>query len=295
MRVGVVGLGKMGSAMAQRLMECGHEVTVWNRTADRMKPLVEAGAKSAESPRDLASKVDLIISVLTDAPAIEDVLGGKDGLLAADLKGKTVVEMSTVRPADQTAFAEKVRAHGGAYVECAVSGTVGPARQGKLIGLVGAEAADFETAKPVLENLCRRIEHVGPVGAGASIKLAVNLPLIVYYQALGEAYALCRHVGRDTDWLIELLSDTSGGPNILKVRGPMIAAALRGTDPTPTNFEVDALRKDLRTMLAEAKGLGTTLPVVEAVLGVCDQASKEGWGKRDGNALPRYWSERSKG
>ncbi len=294
MRVGVIGLGKMGAAMAQRLMECGHEVVVWNRTAEKAKPLVDAGAKAAESPRDLASKADVIISALTDAPAIESVLEGEDGLLAADLNGKTIVEMSTVQPANQVAFAGKVRAKGGAYVECAVSGTVAPARQGRLIGLVGGEAADLEKAKPVLEGVCRRIEHVGPVGSGASIKLAVNLPLIVYYQALGEAYALCGHLGRDTDWLIELLSDTSGGPNILKARGPVIAAALRGADPTPINFDVDALRKDLRTMIAEANALGTTLPIAQRALEVYDEASKKGWGKRDGNALPRYWSEQAK-
>lgn len=294
MRVGVIGLGKMGAAIAARLIECGHKVAVWNRTAGKAKPLVDAGADAADSPRDLASKADVIVSVLTDASAIEAVLDGPHGLLSAGLKGKTFVEMSTVRPASQVALAEKVNGRGGAYVECAVSGTVGPARQGRLIGLVGAEEADLEKAKPVLEQLCRRIEHVGPVGSGASLKLAVNLPLIVYYQALGEAYALCRHLGHDTGWIIDLLSDTSGGPNILKVRGPVIAAALKGEDPSPTNFEVDALRKDLRTMIEEANHLGTSLPVAERALEVYDEASGKGWGKRDGNALPRYWSERGK-
>lgn len=292
MKIGIAGIGKMGRAMADRLKEVGRSLVVWNRTAEKTKGLAEAGMEVAATPRELALKSDVIITILTDAPAIESVLAGKDGLLAGDAAGKLFIEMSTVQPDDQIAFAGLVRAKGGRYVECAVGGTTGPARQGKLIGLVGAESGDFEAAKPVLEQLCRRIERIGPVGTGASMKLAVNLPLAVYYQTLGEAYALCRHLGRDEGWFIELLADTSGGPNILRARGPMIAAALKGTDPSPVSFSVDTLRKDLRTMIAEAKHRGYELPVVERALSVYDEASEAGWGQRDGNALPRYWSTR---
>jgi 3-hydroxyisobutyrate dehydrogenase len=291
MRIGIVGLGRMGRVIAQRLHETGHSLVIWNRTTEKAKPILELGAVLAESPRDLATKADVIFSILTDATAIESVFGGEEGLLSGGLGGKAVVEMSTVQPETQIAWAGKVRANGGAYVECAVSGTVGPARQGRLIGLLGAAEADFARIRPVLEQLCRRIEHVGPVGSGASLKLAVNLPLLVYYQALGEAYSLCRHLGRDPEWLIELLADTSGGPNILKVRGPVIAAALKGIDPQPVSFDVDGLRKDLRTMVAEAKLRGYRLPITEQALAVYDEASGNGWGDRDGNALPRYWSE----
>ena len=294
MRIGIIGIGKMGSAIAQRLHETGQSLVLWNRTPEKTKPIADLGVEVSENPRDLAAQADVIISILTDAAAIEAVFGGKDGLLAGDIAGKVVIEMSTVQPETQSAWAEKVRAKGGAYVECAVSGTVGPARQGRLIGLVGAEEQDLAKARPVLEQLCRRIEHVGPVGSGASVKLAVNLPLLVYYQALGESYTLCRHLGRDPEWLIELLADTSGGPNILKIRGPVIAAALKGIDPQPVSFDVDGLRKDLRTMLAEAKLHGYRLPVAEQALAVYDEASRKGWGKRDGNALPRYWSEHGK-
>ena len=116
------------------------------------------------------------------------------------------------------AVAERVRRAGGTFVECAVSGSVGPARQGKLVGLAGGEAEDVERARPILENLCRRIEHVGPVGAGASVKLAVNLPLVLYFQALGEAYSLCKHLGRDPVWLVGSYRHILG-PTVLKARG----------------------------------------------------------------------------
>jgi 3-hydroxyisobutyrate dehydrogenase len=293
MRIGIAGLGRMGTAIAERLMEVGHELNVWNRSPDKTKPLAEAGASAVATPADLAGRVETIITILTDAKALDAVYRGPSGLLTEDLKGKLVIEMSTVQPETEVALAKDVRARGAAFVECPVGGTTGPARQGKLIGLVGGEAADVEHARPILEQLCRRIEHVGPVGAGASMKLAINLPLLVFYQALGEAYALCRHLNLDRTAMMDLFADTSGGPNILKVRGPVIAAALLDDASAPPTFDVDSIRKDLRTMLAEGQARGFDLPLVRQALAVYDQASEAGWGKRDGSSLPAFWSSRS--
>ncbi len=197
--------------------------------------------------------------------------------------------MSTVQPETEVALAEKVRAKGATFVECPVGGTVGPARDGKLLGVAGGSAEDFARAKPLLAQMCRRVEHVGPVGAGSSMKLALNLPLMVYYQALGEAYVLCRHLGLDTKWLMEFLSDTSGAPSVLKTRGPKIADALEGRDSGPAAFDVDSICKDLATMAAEGRARGASLPLVEQTLAVFAEAAKEGWGKRDGSSLPAYW------
>ena len=166
--------------------------------------------------------------------------------------------MSTVQPADIAALAAKVRAKGACFVECPVGGTTGPARQGKLLGLAGGNGADVARARAILDQLCRRVEHVGPVGAGASMKLAINLPLLVAYQALGEAYVLCRHLGADPKWLMELFADTSGAPNVLKTRGPAVAEALAGGPGIAPAFDIDSIRKDLRTMIAEAKVLGAS-------------------------------------
>jgi 3-hydroxyisobutyrate dehydrogenase len=293
MRIGVAGVGRMGGAIAAHLIDVGHDVTVWNRTPDKAKLLAEAGAKVAATPAELATQAEAIVTILTNRDALADVYDGPQGLLSADAKGKLFIEMSTVQPHDESALAEKVRAKGGAFVECPVGGTVGPARQGRLLGVAGATKEDFGKAKPLLDQMCRRVELVGPVGAGASMKLALNLPLLVYYQALAEAYVLCRHLELDNKWLMELLSETSGGPNVLKTRGPAIAAALDGNDPGVANFDVDLIRKDLSTMLAEAKARGATLPVAGAALSVYDAASEEGWGKRDGAWLPAYWPSRA--
>jgi 3-hydroxyisobutyrate dehydrogenase len=294
MHIGVAGVGRMGSAIALRLLEVGHQVSVWNRSASKTSPLVEAGAQLAATPKVLADAADVVLTILTNAAAQAAVYDGVEGALAGKVRGKLVIDMSTVQPAEETALAAKVRAQGAAFVECPVGGTTGPARQGKLLGLAGGNAADVARAKGILDQLCRRVEHVGPIGAGASMKLAINLPLLVAYQALGEAYVLCRHVGADPKWLMELFSDTSGAPNVLKVRGPAVAEALAGGDGIAPAFDVDSIRKDLRTMIAEAATLGAELPLAERTLAVYDEAAKEGWGARDGSALPSYWPRRMK-
>lgn len=293
MRVGVAGVGRMGSAIAAHLIDVGHEVTVWNRTPDKVKPLAAAGAKVAASPAELASAVETIVTILLDRNAIAAVYEGPSGLLAGNVKGKLVIDMSTVQPETEVALAEKVRAKAATFIECPVGGTVGPARDGKLLGVAGGTKEDFAKAQPLLAQMCRRVEHVGPVGAGSSMKLFFNLPLMVYYQALGEAYTLCRHLDLDPKWLMEFLTDTSGAPNILKVRGAKIAAALANGDAGPPAFDIDSIRKDLATMIAEGKTRGASLPITEKTLAVYDEAAKEGWGKRDGSWLPAYWPTKS--
>lgn len=292
MRVGIAGLGRMGAAIGARLMDVGHALTVWNRSPQKTKPFAEAGATIAATPAELASRVDAIVTVLTDAAAIEVVFSGAEGLLSADLKGKLFIEMSTVRPETEIALAKEVVAKGAAFVECPVGGTTGPARQGKLIGLIGAEPADAARAKPILEQLCRRLEHCGPVGSGALMKFTINLPLMIYWQALGEALALCRPLGFDPDRLIDLLADTSGGANVLKVRGPMLADMLKGGDGGAVTFDLGSALKDVQAMLAEGKARGLDLPLVEKALACYEEAGRKGLADKEAAALSIYWSGR---
>lgn len=292
MKIGVAGLGRMGSAIARRLRDVGHDVIVWNRSSAKVAPLLAAGATNAATPAELAAGADAIITILTDAAAINDVYHGKDGLLSGDVSGKLFIEMSTVQPHTEVALAEQVAAKGAELVECPVGGTVGPALSGKLLGLMGGDAVAVERARPIIDHLCRRADHVGPVGAGASMKLAINLPLAVFWQSFGEAYALCRHLGADPDWLVELFADTSGGANVLKARGTAVAAALKTNHSGSATFDCDSIRKDLRTMIDEAKSRDMRLPLAEQTLAVYDEASRAGWGGRDCTELPGYWALR---
>lgn len=293
MQIGIAGLGKMGSAIAQRLIEVGHDLTVWNRSLEKARPLANAGAKVAANPADVARNAQTVITILTDAAAIDAVYGAPAGLLAGDVTGKLFIEMSTVAPATETALAEKVRAKGAALVECPVGGTTGPAQQGKLIGLMGGEPADVERARPILEHLCRRLELCGPVGAGAVMKLTINMPLMIYWQALGEALALCRPLGLDPARLMELLADTSGGPNVLKVRGPAVATMLKGGDIGPVTFDIDSAVKDLRTMLGEGKRQGLELPLVERTLSCYEETKGKVSGAAEVSAVSVYWANRA--
>jgi 3-hydroxyisobutyrate dehydrogenase len=294
LKIAIAGTGRMGAAMAGRLLDRGHQVTVWNRTPLRTQALAAAGAKVAATPRDAASEADFIITMLTDAAAIDATYRSERGLLAGEVRGKLFVDMSTVRPEMEKALAASVSAKGAALIECPVGGTVGPAKEGRLFGFVGGESADVERALPLLNELCRRVEHVGPIGAGASVKLAINLPLLVYYQALGEALSLCRGVGVEPTRLIDIFSDTSGGPNMLKVRGPVIAAALQGKETMPVTFDIDLMRKDLRTMLEEAAALGVSLPLTAQALERYDDAARDGFGASDATMLPAYWLRRAR-
>ena len=279
----------MGTAMAKRLLSLDYRVTVWNRSAERAAPLLELGASWAETPCDLAAQCDTVITMLTDDAALDAVYFGSAGLTSALDAGRLFIDMSTVSPATQRATGARVQALGAGYLECPVGGSVGPAREGKLLGFVGGGEADLARARALLESLCRRVEHVGPLGAGATMKLAINLPLMVYWQTLGEALSLVQPLGLDPARVIDIFSDTSGGPNMLKVRGPMIAQALSGDASAPVSVNVATMRKDLRAMLAEAARNHVKLPGTALALQAFEQAAASGLDAADCTQLPVWW------
>jgi 3-hydroxyisobutyrate dehydrogenase len=290
MHVGIAGTGRMGTAIAKRLIGLGHAVTVWNRTSATADAAVAAGAARAASPAALAGAVDILITILTDAAAVEAVYAGPQGILSAPLGGRVVIDMTTARPEMARGLAPRVAAAGGAFVECPVGGSVIPASEGKLIGFVGGAQADVARARPLLELLCRRVEHLGPAGAGASMKLAINLPLMVYWQALGESLALIDGLGLDSKRIVDILSDTSGGPNMLKTRGPAIAQAIAQGHAAAVSVDVATMRKDLRSMLAEGASLGVQLPVTAQALACFDRAAAAGEDGSDCTRLPVWWA-----
>jgi 3-hydroxyisobutyrate dehydrogenase len=294
MKIGVAGLGAMGAAMAARLMEVGHQVTVWNRSTDKAKPLADAGATVAATPKDLANVSETVITMLTDGAAIDAVYTGPDGLLAGDVKGKLFIDMSTLAPKITTGLAPKVRAKGATFVECPVGGSTAPARQGKLLGLMGAEPADAERAKPILDQLCRKVEHCGPIGAGAAMKLAINLPLMVAWQAYGEAFAIAREVGWEPKRLLDLFVESNGANKALTMRADMIVTMFEGRDPGPTTFSIANGVKDLRTMVETGEATGADMLATKAALAGFEDATKHGFGGGDGSQMSVYWATRKK-
>lgn len=289
MHIGIAGTGKMGSAIAQRLLGLEHRVTVWNRSPERAQALLGMGAAWAVSPQQLAGSVDAVITMLTDEKALDQVYIGPQGLLSGSVANQLFIDMSTVKPAKQQAMGARIEAAGSAYLECPVGGSVGPAQEGRLLGFVGGSEANLERARVILEQLCRRIEHVGPLGAGATMKLAINLPLMVYWQTLGEALSLIQPLGLDPKRVIDILSETSGGPNMLKVRGGMIAQALSGVDSGQVTVDVATMRKDVRTMLDQAQLRHADLPLTAMTLKCFDRAASQGLDSADCTQLPVWW------
>lgn len=294
MQIGVAGLGAMGAAIAARLMEVGHQVTVWNRTPDKAKPLTDAGAKVAATPAALALACEAVITMLTDSAAIDAVYNGPNGLLSGDVKGKLFIDMSTLAPKVTVELAPKVRAKGAAFVECPVGGSTAPARQGKLLGLMGAEPADAARAKPIVDQLCRKVEHCGPVGSGAAMKLAINLPLMVAWQAYGEAFAIARDVGWEPKRLLELFVESNGANKALAARADMIVAMFEGRDPGPTTFSIANGLKDLRTMVETGEAKGADMRATKAALAGFEDATKHGFGGGDGSQMSVYWAKKTK-
>jgi len=284
----------MGTAIAGRLLELGHEVHVWNRTIENARDAREAGASWTPTLGELVNDSEVVVSFLFDNAAVERVYLGTDGLLTGRVEGRLFIDMSTVSPGTHGRIAPALASRNAVFIECPVSGSIPTARAGALVGFAGGEAAGFARAQPLLWQLCRRVEHVGPLGAGARMKLAANLLLAVFWQALGESLLLVDPSAMDPARAIDLLADSNIGAAILRVRASQIVAAMNGDTSGAAAFDVDTMRKDLRYMAQEASAQGSSLPLVNRTLDCFDRASREGSGGVDSVAYPAYWIARQK-
>jgi 3-hydroxyisobutyrate dehydrogenase len=294
MKIGVAGTGRMGTAIVLRLIESGHEVRVWNRTSDNARAALEAGAAWAPTLGELVNESRVVISFLLDNAAVERVYLGSDGMLAGHPEERLFIDMSTVSPEIHRRIAPVMALRRAGFIECPVSGSIAAAQAGALVGFAGGVAADFARAQPVLAHLCRRVEHVGGLGAGSRMKLAANLLLVAFWQALGEALLLADFPATDAARVIDLLGDSNIAAGILRSRSSQIVAAMNGNAPGAPAFDVDTMRKDLRYMALEAAAHGATLPLAERTLECFDRASREGMGAVDSVAYPAYLMERQR-
>src|SRR3984893_15143642 len=282
----------MGSSIAQRLMSVGHEVGVWNRDSAKTKPLIDAGAKLSASPAELVEGCEIVIVMLLNDAATEAVYRGPNGILRSKLAGKLVIDMSTIRPDTMKSSGASVLEQGAAFVECPVGGSTGPAKEGNLFGLVGGMESDVTRAMPLLEQRCRRIEHVGELGSGSTMKLAVNLPLLVYWQALGEALTICKPLNLPADRLIVILPDPAGTPTAMKGRAAAIAKVLGGAPLGETAFGLSAAKKDLATAVQFGASIRAELPVTASALACFEESEAAGFGDADATAVSTRWMQR---
>lgn len=280
--LGFLGLGKMGAGMAARLIETGNDLVVWNRTAARTAPLVEMGAAAAETPAEVAERTDTIITMLNDDASAEAVYSAADGLLTVPVEGKLFIEMSTLRPPTSQELANRCEQLGAAFIDSPVSGSLGPARSGKLMALVGGSEQNVERARPVLEAMTRKIVHLGDVGSGALMKLVLNLPLAVYWQALAEGVALGHAGGLDLRTMLETINDSGGALSALSHKVDMIA-----DDLPKVAFDIATMEKDVRSILAMGHTAGLEMPMTDVALDVYSQANAAGHGAEDAVVIVR--------
>lgn len=245
----------MGLPMARRLAEAGHDMVVWNRTLSRAEPLERVGARVAASPREAAAGRDLIVTIVTDAPEVQEVLFGPDGAVAGAAQGTLFVDMSTIAPDAARAIGTRLAAAGHAFVDAPVTGGDVGAQQGTLSILVGGQPDDVARARPAFEVLGRRITHAGPQGAGQALKACNQILGAVNLMGVCEAFTLAQSQGLDLGQVVEALSAGAGGSWSLQHLGPRIAAG----DFAP-GFMVDLMQKDLRIVQATAAAAALALP-----------------------------------
>lgn len=286
LRVAAIGLGRMGTAMAARLIERGHTVCGWNRTVRRTA--LPDGLVLQDDPAAAVAAADIVLVSLLDEDAADSVYRGEAGILSASLAGRTIIDTSTLKPVDMQALADAVTEAGGGFVACPVAGTIGPARAGRLIGLAGGDPAALDRAAPILDDLCERVERFDTPAAAAAVKLAVNLPLLVAFQALGEAALLVRDHGVDQTRLISIIAASPGAAPAIGWRAEAIVAALQGRRAGAVEFPIEAVEKDLRLIDEAGRKLGYNLPVTEATRRCTHDAAREGWSDHDLAALVAF-------
>jgi 3-hydroxyisobutyrate dehydrogenase-like beta-hydroxyacid dehydrogenase len=261
-KLAFLGLGLMGTPLATRLLGAGHDVTVWNRTAARTTPLVDEGAWAAETPAAAVTGADVVFTMLANPKALDQVLGGDEGVLSALRPGQVLVDMSTVGPLEVRAVAERLPKQ-VTLVDSPVRGSVPEATAGRLAIYVGASDEDFETVQPLLAVLGTP-HHVGGPGAGAAMKLVVNLTLGVAITALGEALAVGDTLGLDRTSLLDILVDSPIGPTVRNKRANIESGTY------PPNFKLSLALKDLHLV---TETVDRPLPLAEASLGWLEQAA----------------------
>lgn len=283
-RVGVIGLGLMGAPMAANFMKAGFPVTVWNRTAEKSQKLAKLGAAVAQSPAELAAEVEILLTIVSDPPALEEVLWGKQGALGGLKSGSVLIDSSTVSPALARRVGKACEEKSVGFLDAPVTGGTWGAEKGELVFMVGGEKDVFERVRPALEAVGKRFFLLGPNGAGQTIKLAMNLILALQVQALAEGLELVTRAGVEGEKLIEVLQSSMGRAAVLDVKAPVILKR----DFTPS-FPLRLMHKDIRLAMELAKENGLELPAGAAAYKAYSSVKSSAKSDVDYAAIASYW------
>ena len=281
-RVGCIGLGTMGGPMAGHLLDAGHEVAVWNRTAAKGDELVARGARRADSPADAARDADVVVTCVSDTPDLVAVVLGDHGVIEGIRDGAVLLDCSTVSPSAEKELAEALAGKSVEVVDAPLSGGAEGAKNGVCTAFVGGSEAAYASAKPILEAFCKTITHLGPTGAGQAAKAVNQIIISGTYASVGEGLAYAEQAGLPMEALVEALSGGAAGSWILTTRSPKYIS-----HEYPAGFRTVLHRKDLGIAIEEGEAVGLELRLTRLVAEWQDALIAAGYGEEDSSALGR--------
>ena len=274
--LGFIGLGVMGGNMVERLLSKGHSVVGYNRTRSKAQPLIDKGMKWARSPQEAATAADIVLAMVTNSAALDEIANGPDGLLSGMSAGKVFVDMSTVSPDVSRALAAKIREKGADMVDAPVSGSVITLQQGKLSLMVGGRKETFDRVKPVLEDIGPKVTYVGPNGLAVAMKIATNLSLAVQMLAFSEGVLLAEKSGISRQTAVEVLTHSVIASPMVQYRGPFVLDM-----PQEAWFNVNMMQKDMLLALEMGRHLNVPLPTTAVTNEFLTAARGMGYVERD--------------
>jgi 3-hydroxyisobutyrate dehydrogenase-like beta-hydroxyacid dehydrogenase len=283
-KIGLIGLGLMGRPMGLNLLKAGFPLTVWNRTASRANELVAAGAKLAKSPQEAAAASEFLITMVSDPLALEEVLWGPGGAMQSLQRGCIYMDSSTISPALARKIAAACAERGARFLDAPVTGGDWGAKKGELLFMVGGDAATLKEAEPILSVMGKKWFHLGPHGAGQTIKLAMNLILALQVDALAEALALVTRAGLQGERLVEVLQSSMARSGVLDIKAPNL---LKG-EYLPS-FPLRLMHKDLGLALDLANQLGVPLPATAAARETYSAVKGSAKEDLDYSAVMKFW------
>ena len=292
-KIGVCGTGKMGSEIIKRLLECGQEVSVWNRTQSKANLLIDHGASVSTSISDLIRDSEVILIIMGSDAALDFVYKNENGLKNNHLSSKIIIELSTTSVQKIISLEKIINDLNGKFIECPVGGSTKPARDGNLLGLVGGNEKIFHEVEYILKMICRRYEYLGEVGKGASMKLAINLPLMVYWQSLGEAMSIAINSGINFDQALDIMMDSSGSAKVAHLKAKPIMQAMKEETNLTSTFNVSSSLKDMKLMIDEGTKNNIDLRVINSAMSYAQEAVDNGWSDFDASLLSVYISKQN--
>jgi len=289
-KIGFIGLGLMGKPMAANLLKAGNKVTVWNRTAERGQELISAGATLGKNPREVAAASDFLITMVSDPPALEEVLWGhegkNDGVLEGLRSGSIYMDCSTV----STTLARKIAAacseRGVKFLDAPVTGGDWGAREGNLVFMVGGDAETLKETEPIIGVMGKKWFHLGPTGAGQTVKVAMNALLALQVGAMAEALALVTKAGLKGEQLIEVMQSSMARSGLLDLKAPLMVKG-----EYKPSFSLRLMHKDLGLALDLANQLGVALPATAAAREVYNYVKGEAKEDLDYSAVMKFWKK----